>query len=314
MSKFSIVIPLYNKANSIAETLNSVINQTFSDFEIIIVNDGSTDKSLKVVEKFTDTRIKLLTTKNQGVSAARNFGIKKAQGNYIAFLDADDFWKKNHLELLNMLLNKFPNCGMYCMAYAKKHKSLTYPARYNNVSKVNGWMGLIDDYFESSLKNAIAWTSATMIPKKVLNEIGLFNEKIILGAGEDTDLWIRIALNYSVAFCNTITAIHNLESENRITKSNTNDRKFIDLDVYEPLVKTNKSLKKYLDVNRFSIGIQYKLVGNNKKADAYLKKIDLNSLNKKQRFLINKSTNALRFFVAIQNLLRKIKINSSPFH
>lgn len=312
--QFSIIIPLYNKANYVVQTLDSVLNQTFTNFEIIIVNDGSTDNSLEVVENFNDKRIKIYSTKNQGVSAARNFGIKKAQANYIAFLDADDFWKNTHLELLNQLLNKFPDCGMYCMAYAKKHKSLTYPAIYNNIPKTIGWMGIVEDYFESSLKNAIAWTSATMIPKKVLNEIGSFNEKITLGAGEDTDLWIKIAINYSVAFCNTVTAIHNLESENRITNSNTNIRNFIDLDVYEPFIKNNKSLKRYLDYNRFSIGIQYKLAGNHAKAHNYFKKINAESLNKKQLFLMRKSTHTLQILKNIQNLLRRLKINSTPFH
>lgn len=311
---FSIVIPLYNKANYIARTLHGVLNQTYTDFEIIIVNDGSTDNSLEVAESFKDERIRIFSTKNKGVSAARNFGIEKARYNYIAFLDADDIWKNNHLELLNTLLNKFPNCGMYCMAYAKKHSKLTYPAVYNGIPKIDGWMGLVEDYFESSLKNAIAWTSATMIPKKILESEKGFNEKITLGAGEDTDLWIRIALKHPVAFYNTITAFHNLEAENRITKSNTNDRKFIDLDKYESYAKSNKSLKKYLDSNRFAIGLQYKLVGNNDKANVYYGKINLESLNKKQHFLIKLNSFTLKIFKFIQNTLRFLGINSTPFH
>jgi glycosyltransferase involved in cell wall biosynthesis len=305
---------LYNKANYIVETINSVINQTFSDFEIIVINDGSTDNSLEIAESIQDKRITIYTTKNKGVSAARNFGIKKAKSQFIGFLDADDIWYDNHLEKLDILLQKFPDCGMYCNAYAKKHKTITYPALYNNIPKTIDWMGLVDDYFESSLKNAIAWTSATMVPRKVLENIGGFNEEITLGAGEDTDLWIRIALKYPVAFCNTITAIHSLEAENRITKSNTNLRKFIDLDIYEPFAEKNKSLKKYLDSNRFAIGIQYKLSGNIKKAENYFNKINLESLNNKQRFLMTQNTFILKLIKRIQNVLRKLKINLTPFH
>ncbi|QYS90674.1 glycosyltransferase family 2 protein [Flavobacterium covae] len=91
---FSVIIPLYNKENYIYNTLISVINQTYTYFEIIIVNDGSTDKSLEIVKNINDSRIKIFEQNNKGVSSARNLGIKNATGSLIAFLDADDLWKK----------------------------------------------------------------------------------------------------------------------------------------------------------------------------------------------------------------------------
>src|SRR5690554_5521626 len=95
---FSVVIPLYNKELSISNTIQSVLDQTFQNFEIVIVNDGSTDNSVKEVEKFDDKRIRLIHQENQGVSAARNRGIKEARYEWIAFLDGDDLWEKEHLE------------------------------------------------------------------------------------------------------------------------------------------------------------------------------------------------------------------------
>ena len=95
---FSIVIPLYNKELSISNTIQSVLDQTFQNFEIVIVNDGSTDNSVKEVEEFDDKRIRLIHQKNQGVSAARNRGIEEAKYEWVAFLDADDLWMKEHLE------------------------------------------------------------------------------------------------------------------------------------------------------------------------------------------------------------------------
>jgi len=310
----SIVIPLYNKVLSIEKTIDCALNQTFSDFEIIIVNDGSTDGSAAIVEDIKDSRIKIYSTNNQGVSAARNYGIAKAQADYIAFLDADDIWLPNHLENLNTLLQKFPNCGLYCSAYEKQYKSIKTPAVFNNIPNTNNWTGIVNNYFESSINNAIAWTSAAMVPKSILKALNGFDESITLGAGEDTDLWIRIALQYPVAFCNSVTAIHNLQSENRISNSKTDSRQFIDLDVYEPLTKDNPSLKTYLDVNRFAIGMQYKLSGNTKMAEEYFSKTESNSLNKKQQFLMSQSATTARLIKRFQTFLRKLRINLTPFH
>ena len=90
----SVVIPLYNKEKYIKRAIESVLNQTFQKFEIIVVNDGSTDKSAEIVQNIKDPRIRLINQKNAGVSAARNRGIQEAKYEYIAFLDADDFWEK----------------------------------------------------------------------------------------------------------------------------------------------------------------------------------------------------------------------------
>ena len=104
MSKFSIIIPLYNKEKDIKKTLKSVLNQSFEDFEIIIINDGSTDNSEEIVKSIIDKRIFLYTKNNEGVSIARNYGVEKATSGFIAFLDADDYWHPNHLENLHTLL------------------------------------------------------------------------------------------------------------------------------------------------------------------------------------------------------------------
>ena len=107
MPFFSVIIPLYNKEKYIKNTLKNVLKQTFKNFEIIIINDGSTDNSLKEAQLVSDNRITIYTQKNSGVSDARNFGIKKARGEYIALLDADDIWNTNHLEEHYNSINQF---------------------------------------------------------------------------------------------------------------------------------------------------------------------------------------------------------------
>ena len=99
---FSVVIPLFNSAHTIERTLKSVINQTFTNFEIIIVDDGSTDNSIEIINKLTnDIRLKIIKQKNQGVSVARNNGVRNAQYEYIAFLDGDDEWELKYLETIH---------------------------------------------------------------------------------------------------------------------------------------------------------------------------------------------------------------------
>lgn len=110
----SVVIPLYNKAHTICNTLNTVIYQTYQDFEVIIVNDGSTDDSVAVVEKnFNDSRIRIVNQDNAGVSAARNKGVDESKGEWIAFLDGDDEWHPYYLATMADLINKYPKAGLF---------------------------------------------------------------------------------------------------------------------------------------------------------------------------------------------------------
>lgn len=313
MPLLSIIIPLYNKERHIKATIETALAQTLRDFELIVVNDGSTDGSQKIVEDIKDDRIILFHIKNQGVSHARNYGIAKATSNLIAFLDADDLWRQDHLENLINLYIAFPHCGLYATAYLQKNKKIFIPSIYHNIPSDKYWMGIVDDYFASSTVNSIAWTSAVMVPKEILRKLGNFNENITMGAGEDTDLWIRIALEYPVAFSNKITAIYNLHTENRISKSCTQLRQFIDLDVYEDSAKSHPNLKKYLDLNRFSIAVQYKIAGREKAAKKIISRIDSANLNAKQRALLKLNKTALRVAVKIKSQLQNSGILLSNF-
>ena len=311
---FSIIIPLYNKEHFITDTINSALNQDFKAFEIIVVNDGSTDKSLEKVKAIGDPRIQVFSIENSGVSAARNFGIKKANSEYIVFLDADDLWEENHLSNLHELLKTFPDCGLYATAYSKKQENKILKVKYHQIPNSPNWMGIISDYFDASKFNTIAWTSAVMVPRIILENLNGFDEKITLGAGEDTDLWIRIALRHPVAFYNSATAIHNLHADNRLSNSHTSQRVYLNLDTYETDAKSNPSLKTYLDINRFSLGMQYMLVGNKDKAQTYFRSLNPKNLNRKQRFLMSLNNPMLVLFVKLQKGLRVLNINLTPFH
>ncbi|WP_277235150.1 glycosyltransferase family 2 protein [Phocaeicola salanitronis] len=111
----SVVIPLYNKVHTIANTLTTVMSQTYQDFEVVIVNDGSTDNGVEVIDRhFHDPRIRIINQENAGVSAARNKGVKEAKGDWIAFLDGDDEWHPEYLAIIQKTIIKYPNAGMIC--------------------------------------------------------------------------------------------------------------------------------------------------------------------------------------------------------
>src|SRR5690606_32693386 len=120
----SVVIPLYNKETTILETLSSVLNQSFREFEVIIVNDGSTDYSLSIVQRIEDPRIRIINKKNGGVSSARNTGILESRYEYVAFIDADDLWFEHHLKTLVHLIHKYPSpdVGGYGTRFLKNKK------------------------------------------------------------------------------------------------------------------------------------------------------------------------------------------------
>ena len=116
--KFSVVIPLYNKEHYIEKTIRSVLDQTCTDYEVIVVDDGSKDNSLALARRFESDRVRVIPQENQGVSAARNTGILNANGEFICFLDADDEWRPDYLATIDSLTERYPESAIFVTAYA----------------------------------------------------------------------------------------------------------------------------------------------------------------------------------------------------
>lgn len=194
----SIVIPLYNKEKQIENTLQSVFNQTFQDFEIIVVNDGSTDKSVDIVKQFTDSRIRLIEQKNQGVSVARNTGIKEAKYDYIALLDADDEWKPTYLETQIDLIHSFPECSVFACAYEFRKGDKITPVILNKIPFQED-KGILSNYFEvASCSHPPICSSNVIVRKEAFRAIGGF--PVGIKSGEDLLTWARLAVNYQIAY------------------------------------------------------------------------------------------------------------------
>lgn len=157
----SVVIPLYNKAHTIVDTLHTVMCQTYTDFEVIIVNDGSTDNGVEVIKQnFNDPRIRIINQENQGVSVARDRGVEEAQGNYIAFLDADDKWHSEYLKIMDIAISRYPNAALYSSGglIYNADGSISYRLAKKYLNKI-----VICDFFENP--HVYIHTSAAIINK-----------------------------------------------------------------------------------------------------------------------------------------------------
>lgn len=199
--RYSVVIPLYNKEHYIEQTLRSVLNQTCQDFEVVLVDDGSKDGSLAAAARVQSDKIRIIRQENQGVAVARNTGITNAQGEYIAFLDADDEWRENYLETIDTLTRSYPESDMYVTAYAVNMGN----GKVNLSRQLTPETGCLDSYWLTLAGGYdFVWTSATTIRRDALLAAGCFKpgEKI----GQDLDMWARVARNnpkvaYSAKIC-----------------------------------------------------------------------------------------------------------------
>lgn len=204
---FTVVIPLYNKEKEIARTLHSVLAQTYAPLEILVVDDGSTDGSARIVRSFASPLIRLLPQANAGVAAARNRAVREASGNYIAFLDGDDAWKPDYLAAMVRLIRTWPGCGIYAAAFDAVSKGEVTACRTYDRE------GVVDDFFRISMHRIVCQTSFTVVPREALLHEGGFPQGMKLG--EDLYLWIKIARDYPVCFTPARLGLYNRSAFNR---------------------------------------------------------------------------------------------------
>ena len=195
MPKVSVIIPAYNGARYISEAIQSVINQVFKDYEIIVIDDGSTDNT-KVILKEYDSKIKCFHhSENQGPSAARNTGIVNSKGEYLAFLDADDIWLSNKLESQLKMMGEFPETGLLGCGFYRLDDS------GNIIEEIQGWVNSKRDDLlrELMIRNVISGScSGVVIKRECFDKVGLFDED--LRGSEDRDMWFRIAKSCEIRF------------------------------------------------------------------------------------------------------------------
>lgn len=290
---FSVVIPLYNKEPHIADTLNSVLAQTYPNFEIIVVNDASTDGSLAVVKQFSDKRIQIVEREEPGPGgyAARNRGIKEAEHTWIAFLDADDVWDPSFLEKMKSVIEENSNAGFFSSGWFESTKSTGKVL--NNYSQKYGHSGPHKIDFTAFLKRSIqnlgpVWSSVAIVRKDLIEEAGFFPENKCRFGG-DIDTWFRIMYKGDLLVINPVPlATYNKEAVNMVTKKN--QLQIIETCVRKTALKLieNNALENVTLVKEFVNHFQYLQV-RKKGMAAQLEMRDL-------RYVF-KGTDPLRFFM-----------------
>lgn len=194
----SVVIPLYNKGSYIEATIKSVLKQSYHKFEIVIIDDGSTDNSISVVKSFEDERIKLVCQANQGVSKARNNGVDHSEFGIIAFLDADDEWHENYLENIIYLIEQYPQASVFGVACEVKEKN-EVKHRLSDIKY--GWEGIINDYSEFFNKSIRINSSSFAIKKESFYDVGGYNVGEVLA--EDLYFYVKVLRKYKLGYKNT---------------------------------------------------------------------------------------------------------------
>jgi glycosyltransferase involved in cell wall biosynthesis len=209
---FSVVIPLYNGELTIERAINSVLKQSYPQFEIVVVDDGSTDSSSSKLLNIKDPRLRVIKQKNRGVSAARNKGIAEARNEWIAFLDADDEWLPDFLVVIVALMKKYPACTVLSTGYfnCSSVGSYTLPIRKRLIFE--GDDGVVPNYFQVSTYSSPPITSSSVVIKKEkLLEIGCFPEGV--ASGEDLITWSSLALVADIAYRKTPMVIIHTDTD-----------------------------------------------------------------------------------------------------
>ena len=264
----SVIMPCYNAEKYLDESINCVLKQTYSNVELIIIDDGSTDSSIKILESWQD-KIKTIYQTNQGPGPARNRGIEMASGEYIAFLDSDDYWELDCLEVLHKALTDSDNAALsYCgwqNVGAAPNRCFPYiPPDYE-----------LEDKAERFLRSAAPWPiHGALIRHEILKEVGGFDEQ--WATCMDYDLWLRIGIKWPIVRAEKVLAYYRHHSTGQITSKQWRQAKNVLL-VKENFIRNHASLVKHIPKQRLK-----ELVVNayiNRGYDSYWKR-DLVSAHK----------------------------------
>jgi glycosyltransferase involved in cell wall biosynthesis len=220
---FSVVIPVYNKGPHIHRSVSSVLNQTWQNFELILVNDASTDNSFEEIQKFTDDRIRLFqrTEPGPGGYAARNLGIEKAKGEWVAFLDADDEWYPNHLGKMQALAQEYPDVYFMSCGWETQNKGIKKENAFYKSNKTQKTLKIkLSEYLKfGSAKKLPVCASVACVKKSSPITLNLFPADLGAKRGGDLHAWLKMMCYHKeMAWRSHIEAIYHLDSTNMVTK------------------------------------------------------------------------------------------------
>ncbi|MCK4946998.1 MAG: glycosyltransferase [Candidatus Aureabacteria bacterium] len=317
----SVIIPVYNSSEYISEAITSVLSQTYNKLEIIVIDDGSTDTTEETVKKIRDNRIRYIKSEKQGNYFARNMGIRKASGEYIAFLDADDIWLKDKLKKQVDVFNKDNDVGLCCTdhyIFFDGKKSDTYADTLHSFSR-----DLLSHtkFIERLLIENIIITSSVVVRKSCFEHLGVFDTAY--QNAMDYDMWLRIILNYKAYYIKDrylLKRRHVLNiSKNKVNtlnallyiftkvKSCINGTKFFDVR-HEELV--DKKMRKTM----YDLGLEYLSARDYKNAFQYLRDSKATEKNVFRYFAMSVAKLHAGFLAALIDLYRSQRQKSKIVH
>ena len=237
---FSVVIPVYNKGPHVARAIKSVLTQTFQDFEMVLINDASTDNSLDEMNRFSDPRIRVLhrDTPGPGGYAARNLGIRDAKAEWVAFLDADDEWYPEHLGKMKELIERFPNVKFFSSGWESREEGTVFFGRYlKECAYCEPHVISCKQYLECLARvYSPAWMGVAVVSRKIPFVGQLFPEEKGIKRKGDLRAWLKlICFLKEMAWGPHIGAIYHRDSVNRVSKSAPANLNLFDNDALEEL-------------------------------------------------------------------------------
>lgn len=312
--RFSIIMPLYNKAPYVAKAIGSVLSQTFTDYELVIMDDGSKDNSYDVALKTIEGRVNcsIHRQENAGVSMARNNAGALSQGEYLCFLDADDWWNPTFLEEISRLIDEYPEAGIYGTGYTIVNNTRNR-TRVAPVGVDQGFEKGFINYCQVYAKTlAMPLTSISVaMPKSVFIEMQGFPKGIKLG--EDFLLWIKIALKYKVAFLNKPLAFYNQDVEvaNRgVIRKGYDPDTFMTFhfDQFAEEEKKNPELKVLLDRLRVYSLLRFRFANSHRdRVNQEIKKVDFSNVDRKYWYLYKLPFPIIAVYLKIRSFAAWVK-------
>lgn len=304
----SVAIAVYNKEDHILSTLQSVLQQTYPAKEVVIVNDGSVDTSEQIILSIKDSRIKYIKQENKGVAAARNKAIQHCANPYIALIDADDIWHKDFLKNIVKAIEKFPDEKVFSTglqvetASGVSHSSKYSIDKTDEIERYN--------YFEASSIHSLIHSSCVVLHQEVLDKVGYFDKNIL--SGEDTDMWIRIGLEFPIVFIPKYLATYRF-IPNSLSYSTTPIKDRLQFNKFKEVEKQHPELKKFLDLNRYSLAVYAKDIGDKKNYKSLKKALDSSNLNSKQKLILASPKYLISCMRFIKNSLERLGIHTTSF-
>jgi glycosyltransferase involved in cell wall biosynthesis len=244
MAKASVIIPTYNRSNIVTRAIHSVLSQTLKDLEVIVVDDGSTDDTRQVLEAIDDSRVNYFYKHNSGPAGARNMGIDHAHGDYIAFLDSDDYWPNNYLEVMIEKLERFPEYGAVYSPITMVFQDGNQIQSYTCPKAKEGW--ITADIF---IKGFI-WTSAAVFRSESWKNFS-FDEKLGLSS-EDSDAFLRISTKIQFCFTADVESYHNESQDSLSTVQGINPNRLLSLERFYFKLAGNRFIPKKLAFKKLS--------------------------------------------------------------